>query len=145
MLKTESRPPEGPAPLTRTDITIDVTPLFKQGNEVVCAIDPPPGYASGGNIKLSKSGSYTLEFRLLAGTPAKLKFRPDQAGACKAFWSDAADCPTHDMNDQYYRNARLDDPTTLKVDVDPPGADYAVHYRLNFDNNGHFDPIIINQ
>jgi hypothetical protein len=140
---------EGPALLLRTAIPIEVTPLFKQGNEVVCDIDPPPGYAKGGHIQLSNSSAYTLTFKLLppvSGPLAGLKFDTDAAGACQGFWSNAADCPTHAMNDQYYQNPRLDpsDPNKLLVDVDTPGNDYAVHYRLNFNNNGRFDPIIIN-
>src|SRR5690349_1209191 len=101
----------GPGLMMRTAVDIDVTPLFKQGNEVVCDIDPPPGYAKGGNVQLSNGSSYTLAFNLRAPTSgplAGLTFEPDQAGVCQAFWSNAADCPTHAMNDQYYRNQRLD-------------------------------------
>jgi hypothetical protein len=144
MLKTHDKTEEGNDPMARTRVPIDVTPLFRQGNTVVCDIDPPTRFQKGGNIHLPKD-SYTLEFSLQSGTPAGLNFQPDRSGVCDAFWSDSADCPTHAMNNGQYSNPRLTDPTTWCVDVDvasgaPP---LAVHYRLNFDNACNFDPIII--
>jgi hypothetical protein len=129
-------------PVTRTSITIDVTPRFRQKNMVVCYVDPPVNYTKGGSIRLPQ-GHYTLEFRLLDGTPANLNFAPDKSGACQAFWSDADDCPTHEMNDPQYQ-PRLIDSRTVSVDVDTNGQN-AIHYRLNFDNNCNFDPIIIHE
>jgi hypothetical protein len=144
----------GPGPeealnlITRTNVTINVTPLFKQRNEVTCDIDPQQGYMKGGNITLSKAASYTLIFCLQPGNPANLQFQPNQGGTCAAFWTDTANCPTPNAQDGYYVNPRLDptDPnnTTLLVDVNPPNVDYAVHYRLDFNNGCYFDPIIIN-
>jgi len=142
---------DAPALLMRTPVDVDVTPLFiAKGNEIICDIDPPPGYAKGGNIQLEKNSSYTLAFNLrapISGPLAGLGFDIDQAGVCQGFWSDDGGCPTHETNAQYYSKARLDPNNSkrLLVDVDPPGQEYAVHYRLNFNNKGHFDPIIINQ
>lgn len=155
MASTATVPGSGQALLLRTAVDIDVTPLFNgKGNEVICDIDPDPGYAKGGNIQLEKNSSYTLAFNLRApstGPLAGLRFEIDQAGVCQGFWSDDAGCPTNVTKAPYYGTPVLDpnNSNRLLVDVDPPGKEYAVHYRLNFVDNkggkGHFDPIIINQ
>jgi hypothetical protein len=129
-------------PVARTQIAIDVTPLFRQKNMVVCDIDPPANYIKGGNVRLPQ-GNYTLQFNLLDGTPAGLNFQPDKNGVCQAFWSNADDCPTHEMNDAQY-HPTLVNGRTVRVDVDTNGQN-AIHYRLNFDNNCNFDPIIIHE
>ena len=145
MLESHDRIDQGARPTPATPVSINVTPLFKQRNMVVCDIDPPANYEKGGNIKLAQ-GSYTLEFSLLAGTPANLRFRAKPNGDCDGFWSNADDCPTHDMNDPQYSNPRLaNGGSTLLVDVSPSGQPNAIHYRLNFDNQCNFDPIIIHQ
>jgi hypothetical protein len=145
MLKTEARREDDGATVLRTPADIDVKPLFKQGHEVVCSVDGG-NFMKGGNIQLPK-GQYTLTFNLLDGTPANLNFKPDNSqGECVAFWSDSADCPRNATNDSQY-DPWLHSSRTLKVDVDvDPGAPpEAIHYRLNFDNNCYFDPIIIHE
>lgn len=129
----------------RTLAEITVTPLFRQGHEVICSVDAG-GLMKGGNIELPK-GKYTLIFKLLDGKPAGLNFEPDdQHGECDAFWSDSIDCPRNATNQDGY-TARLCDPRTLSVeiDVDQAAPPIAVHYRLNFDNHCYFDPIIIHE
>lgn len=145
MLKTEERCDDCGAPIIRTEAGITVTPLFRQGHEVVCSIDAG-GYMKGGNIELPK-GHYTLTFILADGTPADLNFEPnDVHGDCEAFWSESDDCPKNSTNHLGY-SGHLDDPRTLvvNVDVDPGAPPVAVHYRLNFDNHCYFDPIIIHE
>ena len=139
--KTRDKIQEG-GPVARTSITINVKPLFVQKKMVACEIDPPVNYIKGGNISLPQ-GHYALDFKLLDGAPPNLNFEPDKNGLCQAFWSDADDCPTHEMNDPQY-HPTLVDGRTLHVDVDTSGQN-AVHYRLNFDNGGNFDPIIIHE
>ena len=147
MVKTVDRPKAttegGAETIMRTPVAIDVTPLFRQGNTDVCSIESV-GYMRGGSVRLPK-GSYTLRFNLLNGDPANLDFEPDQNGVCVAFWSDENDCPRRAGNNGQYQNPRLVAPRILEVDVDvPQGAPpMAVHYRLNFNDNHNFDPIII--
>lgn len=146
-----------PAPTTmRSNVPINVTPLFSQkSNEVICAIDAPAANQKGGMINLPRGGSYTLEFTLQPGTspaPQNLRFEQnpsDSTGSdgTRAFWCDEYTCPTHSQMDCHYTNPRLSNGgMTLEVDVDPPkptDPESAVHYRLNFQPKGHFDPIII--
>lgn len=130
---------------TISPVAISVTPLFRQGNTVVCDIDPPSNFKKGGNIKLPK-GTCTLEFNLLAGDPSPLKFRTKQGGASDAFWCDSTACPTHETFDPQYSNPQvLNGGATVTVDVNPSGQPNAVFYSLNFDNACHFDPVIIHQ
>jgi len=127
------------------NIAIGVTPLFVQGDMVVCDIDPPSNYHKGGHMKLPK-GRAKLAFSLQAGTPANLKFRTKPNGDSDAFWCDAIACPAHEMTDPQYSNAQVsNNGTTVTVDVVPNGQTNAVFYRLNFDNGCSFDPIIIHQ
>jgi len=133
---------------SRSPVPISVTPLFRQRNQVICAIQPPPGNQNGGMIKLSRGNGYTLEFKLQPGDPHPLTFRPPNDGSndgSRAFWCDSDDCPPNASLDPQYVNPRLSiDRLTLTVDANPAGANKnAVHFRLNFDNNCHFDPIII--
>jgi hypothetical protein len=133
---------------SRSPVQINVTPLFRQGNEVICDIQPPTANQKGGMIKLSRGNAYALEFTLQPGTPSGLKFRLPNDGSndgSRAFWCDPTDCPSHTTLDPQYFNPRLSNgDLTLTVEADPAGmAANAVHYRLNFDNNRYFDPIII--
>jgi hypothetical protein len=130
-----------PPPAPRTDVQINVKPLFRQRNTIVCDIDPPPGNSQGGNMHLPQ-GSYLLKFNLLEGKMPDLQFKADQHGVCQAFWSDADDCPNNEMNNDQYSPTRKDG-KTIWVNVDTDGNQNAIHYRLNFDNNCKFDPIII--
>lgn len=142
MLKTEERCEADAAPAVRTAAGIIVQPLFKQGHEVVCSIDAG-NYMKGGNISLPQ-GHYTLTFNLIDGEPRDLNFKEDDhQGNCMAFWSSQTDCPNNAMNEY---DPRLENGRRLLVDVDVNGATpQAVHYRLNFDNNCYFDPIIIHE
>lgn len=127
------------------NVTIGVTPLFRQRNMVVCAIDPPSTAQKGGSIKLPK-GRSQIQFKLQAGLPGDLKFRTKASGESDGFWCNGDSCPSHEMYDSQYSNPQvLDNGTTLTVDVNSSGQQNAVFYRLNFDNNCNFDPIIIHE
>ena len=137
----------GPAPAPdmtqRSTVSVDVTPLFQQGNVVACDIGSSA--MNGGGIKLDKKKAYTLEFNLKAGTPAGLKFRANkQDGSCDAFWSDPNDCPRNQTNVGSYVPTRTSD-SKVTVQVNAPGQDACVYYRLNFENGRYFDPIIVHQ
>lgn len=141
--------PPGGTP--RSGVTIEVEPLFQQRNQVVCAIDPPGSNSKGGSVKLRRGQSYTLEFELQPVNPPapQVTFRSvpgNPTDGRDAFWCDADDCPRNAQMDAQYGNPRLSNAgRTLKVDVTPSSSSppNAVHYRLNFEPNGFFDPIII--
>ncbi len=130
---------------TTSNVPISVTPVFRQGNTVVCDIDPPSTFKKGGNIRLPR-GACTLEFSLQPGIPANLKFRTKQNGASDAFWCDSTTCPAHETLDPQYSNPQVSNGgATVTVAVNPNGQQNAVFYRLNFDNACNFDPVIIHQ
>lgn len=135
----------GPAPqtTTRSPVTINVVPLFQQGNVVAC--DLVSADMNGGNLKLDKKKAYTLQFNLQAGTPTGLQFRANkQDGSCDAFWSDPDDCPHNQTNVAGYAPSRTSG-TQLTVNVDAPGQNACVYYRINFENGRYFDPVIVHQ
>lgn len=135
----------GPKPgmTTRSKVSVNVTPLFQQGNVVAC--DIMCNAMNGGSIKLEKAKAYTLEFNLTSGAPAGLKFRANkQDGSCDAFWSDPNDCPHNQTNAAGYAATRQGD-SLVSVDVNAPGQDACVYYRLNFENGRYFDPVIIHK
>jgi hypothetical protein len=119
-------------------VQIGVTPLFKQGRQIICEIDPPPGNHKGGMLHIGKGNACTLQFDLQAGTPNPLAFDGDP------FWWESDDCPRNQNCPAPYSNPRVTNKgATLTVDVAAVPTDSAVHYRLNFDNGCYFDPIII--
>lgn len=130
-------------------VRIDVTPVFQQGNELFCAIDPPGANQQGGMIRLNRGTATTLRFDLQPHPNfPNLRFDPPNDGSnsgSEAFWCDANDCPTHSLMDPQYQNPQLSNGgARLEVDAAPGAAGPSgVHYRLNFDNGCHFDPIII--
>lgn len=133
--------------MSRKRVGIDVTPQFIHGDTIICDVDPPSEHRKGGHIRLPRGEAYTLEFKLLPGSPANLGFKPETGGQCNAFWSDTHQCPQHAMNAPQYKNPRLSAADRLDVDVDVEhgGEPSAVHYRLNFDDGRSFDPIIIHE
>lgn len=152
----ESDPTSPATTATRFNVSIRVTPLFSQGNQVVCAVDAPTANQKGGMINLPRGGSYTLEFQLQAGSKPELqnlRFRsippndPTSTDGTNAFWCKDDDCPSPGQMHTGYSNPRLaSNGRTLKVDVDTPqptDPESAVHYSLNFHPNSRFDPIII--
>lgn len=119
-------------------IQIGVTPLFTQGRQVICKIDPPQGNHKGGMLHIRKRDTGTLRFNLQPGNPNPLAFGRDP------FWWDSDDCPMNQNCPAPYSNPRVtNNGSTLSVDVAAVPEDSAVHYRLNFDNGCYFDPIII--
>jgi|SRR6476469_1903070 len=143
-MSTQGNNGSGPGGFNGTLVPITVTPLFQKGPVVACDIDPPQNLHAGGHIKLSKNTNYILQFNLAGGTPGGIGFRPDKNGSCDAFWSDPNDCPRNQTNDPNYSPTR-NSGTQVTVNVTAPGQDSCVNYRLNFDNNGYFDPVIIHQ
>lgn len=144
---------EGRGKMARRPITIDVTPKLvqntAQGTLVLCEIDQSGGGNSnvkGGLIKLRRGSDYQLTFQIQPGDVPGLQF--DQ-GANGAFWCDMDSCPGGPGNNSQgqLNNPRVDphDPTKLTVDADPDGTRNGVHYRLNFNNGGSFDPVIIHE
>lgn len=132
-----------------TPVNVEVTPKLVQGNTVVCEIDPAPGtparYVRGGVIKLPPNAAgYQLNFELQPGDVPGLLF---DGGPNGAFWCDQNSCPGGPMNNS---NNQLQNPhvlnggRTLRVAATPQGPTNAVHYSLNFNNGGRYDPIIIN-
>src|SRR3954469_2869548 len=89
--------------MTRTKVVINITPLFKQNNELVCSIEPPASYMKGGNIHLPQ-GMYTLEFALQPGNFPNIAFDTKQNGSSNGFWCDGGFCPTHETYDSQYSN-----------------------------------------
>jgi len=132
---------------TRAPVSISVTPVLEHKKEVICDIAPASGYGRGEKIHL-KSGKYKLKFTLRPGTPANVTFEPnDSSGNCRAIYFDDGGCPGNKNGTiptgQQFTPTRLDD-TTLEVDADVSGTPaYAIHYRLNFNDNRYFDPVII--
>ena len=133
--------------MPRKPVVIDVTPLSQAGGTVNCIIDPPPAHKKNGKIRLDKGEAYTLQFNLRPGNLPTLKFKPDVGGSCDAFWSDASTCPSSSMNATQYPSQSLQGTKRLDVDVDVEtgGSPLEIHYRLNFDQNRSFDPIIIHE
>ena len=142
---------EGHGKMARRPVTIDVTPKLvqntPQGTIVVCEIDQSGGGNSevkGGIIKLKKTNDYKLTFKIQPGDVPGLQF--DANGP---FWCDTNSCPGGPGNNSngQLKNPQIDptDPTVLTVDADPDGTKNAVHYSLNFNNNGRFDPVIIHE
>jgi hypothetical protein len=133
--------------MPRKQVEIDVTPVSQSGNEVNCSIDPPPGHKKNGHIRLDKGEAYVLRFNLRPGIIPNLQFKPLMGGNCDAFWSDPASCPLISTNAGQYSNPRLQNAKKLEVDVDiePGGSPSEIHYRLNFDQERSFDPIIIHE
>lgn len=131
--------------LLRNPVGIQVTPLFQQGNTIVCELEPLAGDSSNvkaGIIKLKRGKTYELSFQLASGNPPGLLFAPN---GMDAIWWDTNSCPTHSLhNGGGLSNPNVSaDQSTLTVDVDPPAISGLVFYSLNFDNGGSFDPIII--
>lgn len=127
---------------TVSTVSVNVTPLFQTGRQVICDIDPPPGSKKAGMVRLNHGNACTLEFNLQPGNPSPLAFRTDS----DCFWWDTDDCPRNNANGcpPPYSNPRVDNGgSTLRIDVAPAPQNSAVHYRFNFDNNRYFDPIII--
>lgn len=118
-------------------ITINVTPLFQQRNQIICAIEPPQGNAKGGMVRLDKGKACTLQFVLQPGKPSPLGF---DLGNGFTWASD--DCPGNAAGASAPYTVKDNDGTKLTIDVGTANES-AVHYRLNFDNNRFFDPIII--
>lgn len=144
---------KGHEKMARKSISIDVTPKFvqntPQGTTVVCEIDQSGGGNSevkGGLIKLKKSDNYKLTFKIQPGDVPGLQF--DQ-GAGGAFWCEVDSCPESPKNNSkgQLKNPQVDpaNPTILTLDADPDGTKNAVHYSLNFNNGGRFDPVIIHE
>ena len=81
------------------------------------------------------------------GNIPTLKFKPEVGGICDAFWSDANDCPLSSTNVPQYPSQSLQGANRLEVDVDVEtgGSPMEIHYRLNFDQERSFDPIIIHE
>lgn len=138
----------GPAMATtsRTNVSIDVTPVLQHKKEVVCDIEPQAGHKKGEKIQL-KSGNYTLRFELQPGAPSNVVFEADDnQGNCRAIYFDDDGCPENKNGSmpagQLYSPRRISD-QILEVDANVSGGPYAVHYRLNFNNNRYFDPVII--
>ena len=122
-------------------VKVNVTPLFRQGNQVICAIEPQQqGNAKGGMLRLDRGRSCTVEFSLLAGSPDPLAF-----SANGAFEWASDDCPRPGVGaSQPYSNPVVtNEGLKLTVSVGDVPETSAVHYRLNFDNHLYFDPIII--
>lgn len=131
---------------SRTDVTIRVTPVMQHKREVICDIQPDQGAKKGEKIRLG-SGNYTLKFELQPGTPSGIAFKTDDIhGNCRAIYFDEGGCPGNHNGTipagQLYEPKRIDD-KTLKVQADVSGNPYAIHYRLNFNDNRYCDPIII--
>ncbi|HEX6072945.1 MAG TPA: hypothetical protein VFY95_08055 [Sphingomicrobium sp.] len=124
-------------------VKVDVTPLFTQGNEVICAIDPQNSANSkGGMLKLDKGQSCSLEFNLKSGTAGNLTWDPSGAFA----W-DYNDCPGNNGVCPAPYSAGSPNGSTLTVAVQAVSQEEAAHYRLNFkdasNKSWHFDPVII--
>jgi hypothetical protein len=133
--------------MPRKRVEIEVTPLSQTGSTVNCNVDPPSDHKKNGHIRLDKGETYTLQFNLRPGSLPTLQFKPDVGGTCDAFWSDPNLCPPSSMNAGQYSNPSLHGVKRLDVDVDvePGGAPLEIHYRLNFDQERSFDPIIIHE
>jgi len=133
---TQEKPMSGPT------VTVDVTPMFTQGREVICAVSPPSGNSKGGMLRLEKGKAWTLEFTLIPGTPSNLAWDP--AGA---FAWDYNDCPGPNGTCPAPYVASAPNGAKLQVAVSAVAQEEAAHYRLNFkdasDRSWHFDPIII--
>lgn len=127
----------------RVAVSVDVTPMLQQGNEIFCEIDPSQGtpgkFVKGGVIKLPAGGQFDLTYNLKAGDIPGLQF-----DAADPFCSDASTCPAPGAQNGQYANPRVTAPTTLSVEAAPVPPRNAVHYRLNFSNGTYCDPIIIN-
>jgi hypothetical protein len=124
-------------------VKVDVTPLFTQGREVICSIEPQnSGNSKGGMLKLDKGQACTLEFTLQAGTPNGLAWDPSGA-----FTWDYNDCPGPNGTCPTPYAASAPVGATLKVAVSAVPQQEAAHYRLNFkdasNKSWHFDPVII--
>jgi hypothetical protein len=129
--------------MTGPTVKVDVTPLFTQGREVICAIDPQnSGNSKGGMLKLDKGQACTLEFNLQPGTPSNLAW--DSSGA---FSWDYNDCPGSNGTCPSPYAASAPNGATLSVAVGAVPQEEAAHYRLNFtdanNKSWHFDPVII--
>ncbi len=133
--------------MPRKRVEIVVTPLSQVGTTVNCDIDPPPAHKKNGHIRLDKGDTYTLQFNLRPGNIPTLQFKPEVGGTCDAFWSDPNACPLSAMSAPQYSNPSLHGAKRLDVDVDvePGGDPLEIHYRLNFDQQRSFDPIIIHE
>lgn len=132
----------------RNSMGIELTPVLQIGNTVVCEVDPKAGGGGSGKVKggvinLKKRDSYQLEFEIKDGNPPNLKFAP--AGD-DAFWCGTGTCPTSKGNGSggvLYNPTVTASGSKLTVDVDSSPSSGIYFYRLNFDNGGNFDPIII--
>lgn len=129
----------------RTAVSIDVQPVIEHKKQVICDVLPAT-HAKGEKLHLP-DGQYRLEFNLVPGTPNGVIFEADGgSGACRAIFFDEDGCPGNGNGNmphgQLFAATRISD-TKLVVDADVSGAPYAMHYRLNFDNNRYFDPVII--
>jgi hypothetical protein len=131
--------------MTSVGLTVEVTPKMVVGNEVICEIDAAAGtprrYVKGGLINLPSGGHYTITFELMPGDVPNLQFDTGDP-----LWS-ANTCPSASGNDGQLSPQAPCSATTLDVDATPRPPRNALHYRLNFTQNGaqlYCDPIIIN-
>ena len=128
----------------RTTVSIDVKPVIEHKKQVICDI-MPSSHNKGEKLQL-KNGKYRLEFNLVDGTPNDVAFETDNGSHCRAIYFDEDGCPGNNNGnmpaDQVFTPKRESD-SKLVVEADVSGDPYAVHYRLNFNKNRYFDPIII--
>lgn len=128
-------------------VGIIVTPIVQSGDNVACEIDATAGNSSnvkGGMVKLKGGKEYDLQFALPSPNDLGLLFEAD---GDDAFWCCTYECPTKEGNGSggWLSNPTVSpDQLTLTVHAAPPnGRKGMIFYRLNFNNGGSFDPIII--
>jgi hypothetical protein len=132
-----------------TKVNILVKPLFRDGTDVVCAINPATGsekYVQGGIIILDaekRGEKFKLNFELLHDPDFTMNWHS------KKFAAKKNSCPPVGYLDDQFTSPTVSPaaPSKLVVSVQPNKARHTVHYALYFDDgNGHMctcDPIIL--
>jgi hypothetical protein len=129
----------GPIP-----ITVNVTPVERDGNVVMCDItEVPPtgGYVIGGVIFLpdGPGDSFQINFDLQPGNGVV------GWDTQNPFWSRNGGCPRGKGNSpQLNPGAPVGNRLTVNAARLPGPGKNVEHYRLNFNGGRYCDPIIIN-
>lgn len=127
-------------------IRVRVTPFARQGNEVICAIEPGDDssktYVRGGLVLLDPPGDYDVVFELADGNYPDLQF-DDRS----PFWCSPQSCPRVSSTDPHFNNPHVPSGSNgrqAKVNTNSTRGRSPFHYSLNFTDGSRCDPIVIN-
>jgi hypothetical protein len=127
-------------------VSVLVTPLLQDGNEMVCAIEAADGasknYVKGGVVILNPPGDYDLVFELDDTNFPGLQFDGNDP-----FWCSANSCPRGPSSSSHFGNPHVPSGSNgrqAKVNTNPSNGKKPFHYSLNFSDGTRCDPIVIN-